>query len=195
MNKRGLILDNIPNLLTVSRIILTFVVMYLIFAGNDIRLIIVIFAIAALTDFFDGRLARRFKWVSEFGRKADMIADRFLWVGTALAFLISAGLNDQLHWYLGFQLLFIMSREVVSAPFALIAFFSGKDITHARYIAKVTTFIQGFALPALIVSVYYPIFMLISVPLSLVCAVTGFMSAIYYMHDIHAPRKKRKSKK
>ncbi len=184
------IFRHIPNVLTISRIILTFVVVYFIFTRRHIVTIIVFFTLAALTDFLDGQLARRFNWTSEFGRQADMIADRFLWIGTALAFFVSYGIFNQLHWWDGIQLLLIMTREVVSAPFALIAFFAGRPIPHARYIAKVTTFLQGFALPALILSTIYPVFLFLSWPISIAIAITGFISAMHYMNDIKVPQKK-----
>lgn len=189
------IFRHIPNLLTISRIILTFVVVFMIFTHRHIIITIIIFVIAAFTDFLDGQLARRFKWTSEFGRQADMIADRFLWVGTAGAFFLSYAMFNQFDWKQALQLLFIMSREIISAPFALISFFSGAAIPHARYIAKVTTFLQGFALPSLILSINYPIFLYLSWPLSIAIAVTGFLSAMYYMNDIKVPNKKTDKKR
>src|SRR3989344_6661514 len=107
------ILKHIPNFLTISRVFLTFVVVYLIFIKANITSIIVIFAIAAITDWLDGQLARKFNWVSEFGRKADIIADRFLWAGTALAFIIAFGLEGKLTPFYGAQILMIMSREII----------------------------------------------------------------------------------
>lgn len=184
------IFRHIPNILTISRFILTFVVIYFIFRQVYVISIIVIFSIAAFTDFLDGLLARRYGWTSEFGRKADMIADRFLWIGTAFAFFVSFDLFNNLGWQHGVQLLFIMTRELIAAPFALIAFFAGKPIPRVRYIAKVTTFLQGFALPALILSTYYPMWSYLSWPLSLAIAVTGFRSAMLYLNDIKVPNKK-----
>ena len=175
---------NIPNALTVLRIILAAIVVYMIFTGEKITYIITIFAIAALTDLFDGRLARRWKQTTELGRKMDMIADRFLWSGTAIAFVIYSGFKGFLLPIHGIQLLMIMSREIISMPFALTAFFTGKPIPNARYIAKVTTFIQGFALPALMLSIYYPAWAYLSIPLSIVIAATGTISAMYYIKDI-----------
>ncbi len=184
ISSHEMFLANIPNFLSISRIILAFVVIYLIFVQASVVKIVSVFAIAALTDFFDGRLARRFKWQSEFGRKADMIADRFLWVGTALAFIIDFGIRGYLNWTPGIQLLFMMSREIISLPFAIIAFFSGNALPNARYIAKVTTFIQGFALPSLILSIEYPAWIYASLPLSLIAGITGFVSAMYYINDV-----------
>jgi len=178
------VLRNLPNILTVSRIIITFVVIYLIFAMYDIKVTIAFFIVGAMTDFFDGYLARKYNWRSEFGRKADMIADRFLWAGTALAFLLAyafAGQLDLMHYL---QIMFIMTREIVTAPFAIAALFSGRPIPKVRTIAKVTTFMQGFALTALILSIYYPMFSYISLPLSLAILVIGFISASNYINDV-----------
>ena len=180
-----LLLMNIPNFFTISRIVLTFVVAYMIFVHESIIMIVIVFSIAALTDFVDGKLARAYKWESEFGRKADIIADRFLWIGTALAFIISYGIYNRLDWHHGVQIMFIMSREILTIPFAIIAFFSGNALPKARYVAKVTTFLQGFALPALILSTTYPVWAYVSWPLSIIVFFTGLKSALYYMNDVN----------
>ena len=189
--KQNIIMQNIPNFLSISRIILAFIVIYLIFTNASLITIVVIFVIAALTDFFDGKLARFYKWESEFGRKTDIIADRFLWVGTALAFLIAFGLEGNLDWFDGIQLLLIMTREIISLPFALIAFFSRKEIPHTRYIGKITTLIQGFAMPSLILSLKYKDWIYLSLPLAVICAIIGFTSAMYYIQDIKKQEEKR----
>src|SRR3989344_4888153 len=189
------ILKHIPNFLTISRVFLTFVVVYLIFIKANITSIIIIFAVAALTDWLDGTLARKFNWVSEFGRKADMIADRFLWVGTAAAFVISFGISGNLRWYQAIQLLFIMSREVITAPFAFVYFMSGKALPHATYIAKATTFLQGFALPSLILSVYYYQWSFLSIPLSIVCVILGSISAMQYIKEVSSTKQTKKKVK
>ncbi len=184
LRKKKSSLSNLPNALTVSRVIITFIVVYMVLSKQNIIATICVFAIGALTDFFDGLIARRYNWVSEFGRKADIIADRLLWTGTALAFFVTYSIAGQLDLAHYLQMMFIMSREIVSAPFAISALISGKQIPHARKIAKATTFIQGFALPALMLSVYYPVFSYVSIPLSFVILVTGLISASYYIKDI-----------
>ncbi|MEK6934140.1 MAG: CDP-alcohol phosphatidyltransferase family protein [Nanoarchaeota archaeon] len=177
------ITKNIPNFLSISRIILAFVVIYLIVTNQSVIEIVFIFSIAAITDFLDGALARKFKLESEFGRRTDVIADRFLWTGTAIAFLVVFGIEGRLHWFDGIQLMLIMTREIICMPFSLIAFFSGKKIPPVRHIAKVTTFLQGFALPALILSIVYPLWIYLSIPLAIACNITGFISAMYYIQD------------
>ena len=175
----------LPTLLNISRVVLTFVVIYMIIVESNVVNIVVVFVIAALTDWFDGKIARKYNLVNEFGRKADVFADRFLWVGTAIAFLVFFGLRERLNYLYGIQLLLIMIREIITAPFAIAAFFSGVLFQHTRYIAKLTTFIQGFALPALLLSVYYHGWSYFSIPLSIVLGVIGFISGLYYIRDVN----------
>lgn len=190
IDKESVILSNIPNFLTIIRFILAFVVISLIVSKEHMVLVVAVFAVAAITDFLDGTLARHFKWTSEFGRKADMVADRFLWAGTALAFLFSYVLSSGLDWRHWIPLVLMMTREIVSAPFALIAFFSGNILPKVRFIAKTTTLLQGFALPSLLLSINYPLFFYVSWPLSIAAAVVGFRSAMYYIHDTRVIAKK-----
>ena len=99
MKKQEKISLNIPTLLNISRIILTFVVIFMIIIDSRVSYIVVVFVIAALTDWFDGRIARRYNLVNDFGKKADMVADRFLWIGTAAAFIFIYGIRGQLEIY------------------------------------------------------------------------------------------------
>src|SRR3989338_2127453 len=79
---------NVPNSLTLLRVILTFATMYCIFAQYSLAVVAILFAIGMVTDFLDGQIARRYKLETEFGRKFDIIADRFLLIGTAFALAI-----------------------------------------------------------------------------------------------------------
>ena len=179
---------NIPNALTILRIILTFVIIAMIFLNFNITQIIIVFVIGALTDLLDGQIARRFHLCTEFGRKADLIADRFLWIGTALSFIIFFSITGKLNILHYIQIVFIMSREIISAPFAIIAFYKKYNLPHAKFIAKVNTFIQGFALPALILSVFYPQWTYLSLPLSVAILVTGTLSAKIYISEYDADK-------
>lgn len=185
--------DNItiPTMLNISRVILAFVVIYMIITNMNVIGIVIVFSIAALTDWFDGAIARKYNLVSDFGRKADMLADRFLWIGTAFAFVVVFGIRGQLEGIHGFQILLIMIREVISAPSAIVAFFSGRGFPHVRYIAKVTTFSQGFAIPALLLSVYYPSWIYFSLPVSIFLGVVGLISGFYYIKDVQDIQEKK----
>lgn len=101
---------NLPNKITISRIILSFVVIIILLfpfdtAGIefpklfvdeaiviDLKYIIagILFIIASLTDFVDGRLARKYNMVTDFGKMLDAIADKIL-VNSVLIILASSG--------------------------------------------------------------------------------------------------------
>lgn len=70
----------LPNILTISRIILTPLIVYLGLT-NHIKILIGIAIVVALTDFFDGYLARKWQITSELGAKLDAISDKVLAIG------------------------------------------------------------------------------------------------------------------
>jgi len=80
---------SIPNLLAVLRLILTPVAMYLILQSPDSRAYAVaatvVFVAAALTDFADGYLARRWRITTTLGAFLDTVADKVLVAGALLA--------------------------------------------------------------------------------------------------------------
>lgn len=80
---------SIPNLLAILRLVLTVVVIGMILAspGNRAMAIAatVVFVIAALTDFADGYLARRWKIATTLGAFLDTVADKILVAGALLA--------------------------------------------------------------------------------------------------------------
>jgi len=178
-------LFNIPTFLNALRIVLALVVIYMIITNKSIISIVIVFVIAALTDWFDGRIARKFKLVNPFGAKADMLADRILWVSVAVCMLIVFGLRGKLDISHAIQLAFIMVREILTAPVTLSYFVFGEKIfPNARYIAKITTFLQGFAFPSLMLSLYYPFWNYVSWPFSIVTLITGMISSAFYIRDL-----------
>jgi len=86
---------NIANQVTLSRIALSFICMWLIVKDNLVAMIIsfIIFIIAALTDYWDGYLARKYNLISDWGKLWDPIADKVLILGVFLAFLALGVVN------------------------------------------------------------------------------------------------------
>jgi len=82
---------NVPNLLAYIRIAMTPIVMAVVFYAEDIRygygLAAALFAIAALTDFADGYLARRWEITTTLGAFLDSVADKILVTGSLLALI------------------------------------------------------------------------------------------------------------
>ena len=82
----------LPNLLTISRVPLMFAVVGLMYADFNLSATIAfwLYIAAALTDWFDGMLARRANQVSAFGRFMDAVIDKVLVLGLMVA-LINGG--------------------------------------------------------------------------------------------------------
>lgn len=80
---------NLPNKLTISRMVLTVVFLLFLFAHGVIYKILAFFTflIAALTDFLDGHIAKKYNLVSDFGKLMDPIADKVLTISAFLAFV------------------------------------------------------------------------------------------------------------
>ena len=68
---------NLPNLLTIIRIVLVPVFLFLTLT-NSLYIAAVVFAVAGLTDLVDGIIARRLKTVTKFGADLDPVADKLL---------------------------------------------------------------------------------------------------------------------
>lgn len=71
-------LKNIPNILSVIRILLVFVFLFVFFALDNTYLALLIFLIAGATDIVDGYLARRNNWITNLGKILDPFADKFM---------------------------------------------------------------------------------------------------------------------
>jgi len=79
---------DLPNVLTVARLLLVAPLVYLLLSGHyDIALVLAV--AAGLSDWVDGALARRFNWQSRFGGVLDPLADKTLMIAVyaALAWL------------------------------------------------------------------------------------------------------------
>jgi CDP-diacylglycerol--glycerol-3-phosphate 3-phosphatidyltransferase len=80
----------IPNIITVGRVAMAPAVFFLAIAdGFGPRLLaFLLFTIAALSDLWDGHLARKHGWISDFGKLMDPLADKLLTVATFVPFFI-----------------------------------------------------------------------------------------------------------
>jgi CDP-diacylglycerol--glycerol-3-phosphate 3-phosphatidyltransferase len=99
---------NLPNLITVSRLVITAGVFVCLECVDDpvhpdatlVWTAFVLFLIAAITDFLDGWLARRWQMVTAFGRVADPFADKVLIAGSLVTLLqFPAALRTLTTWY------------------------------------------------------------------------------------------------
>ncbi len=126
---------NIPNLLTIIRILLTPVFVILMLQGRCFFALL-IFTIAGLTDALDGLMARLFNQNTPIGKVLDPIADKAL---LSTAYIITAYLHIIPSWLS----VVVISRDIIILAGVLILFIfrSGVDIKPTP-LSKWTTFIQ-----------------------------------------------------
>ena len=129
---------NLPNKLTVLRVIMIpFFVVFMLFnitGAADKWIALVIFCVASLTDMLDGKIARKYNLVTNFGKFMDPLADKLL-VSTAMICLVSL---DQLNVIV---VLIIIAREFIISGFRQVAADSGIVIA-ASYWGKFKTVSQ-----------------------------------------------------
>ena len=126
---------NLPNKLTILRtVMIPFFILFLYtdwFHGYDKIIAAVIFIAASLTDMLDGKIARKYNLVTNFGKFMDPLADKLL-VCSALIALVD--LNKIAAWIV----IIIIAREFIISGFRLIAAENGVVIA-ANYWGKFKT--------------------------------------------------------
>lgn len=136
---------NLPNKLTVFRVLLIpFFILFLLvpLTPYDKWIALAIFILASLTDMLDGKIARKYNLVTDFGKFMDPLADKML-VCSALICLIELGKIPS--W----MVIVIIAREFIISGFRLVAADNGVVIA-ASYWGKFKTTFQMIAVCLLI---------------------------------------------
>lgn len=131
---------NLPNKLTVFRIILIPVFMVLLLNFKLYTVAGIVFVIASLTDLADGKIARKYGLVTNFGKFADPLADKLL-VSAALIGLCVLGMLGTSPVLGAWAAFIIIAREFVVTGIRLIAAADGKVIA-AGMSGKIKTTVQ-----------------------------------------------------
>ena len=127
---------NMPNKLTLLRVVLAPVFMVFFIADNFWMKVIALalFTVAALTDLADGYYARKFGIITGFGKFMDPLADKIL-VSSALISFIA------LHYVSPLPVMLIIGREFIITGLRLLAAYRGVVISPSWW-AKIKTFLQ-----------------------------------------------------
>lgn len=128
----------LPNQLTTLRIILTPVFLYLFLSGDEtlIQISFGVYIVAAFTDWYDGWLARKFNYITSWGKFLDPLADKIL---TSAAFFAFVFLDILDLW----MVIIIVLRDFTITSLRLYADYKNKNFVTSRS-AKIKTFIQMF---------------------------------------------------
>ena len=138
---------NLPNKLSVLRLCMVpvFVVIMMIWDtwwANGIGL--ALFVIASLTDMLDGKIARKYGLVTDFGKFLDPLADKFMVIGAMLVILYRT-MQTAPEW---FQILFMVSvmlvifRELAVTSIRLVVSGSSGIVVAANMLGKIKTCMQ-----------------------------------------------------
>ena len=115
---------NLPNKLTVLRIILVpFYIFFLLMPviPHHYLIALIIFGIASYTDHLDGKIARKYNMITDFGKFADPLADKIM-ILAALACFVQLGFTNAV------VLTVIVSREFMVTAMRLVASSKGKVV-------------------------------------------------------------------
>ncbi len=148
---------NLPNRLTISRIIMipVFVLFFYLHFTAHYFVAWAVFALACITDLLDGMIARKYNIVTNFGKFLDPVADKVLVLSSFVVLLTKpeifcANLSDWAIIIAGCGVAIILAREIIVSGFRMVAANSGLVIA-ADKVGKYKTFTQDISIGLLLV--------------------------------------------
>lgn len=147
---------NLPNLVTLARVPMVFLIMVLIWLPERgmASIALVLYILAGVSDWLDGYLARRYQLVSTFGKFMDSLTDKIFVLGTLVALI---GMSDSpMPGWTCFLIVIILAREFMVTGLRMIAMSKGVVLAAERA-GKVKMVLQlvstGFFVLALVVRI------------------------------------------
>ena len=116
----GVNIANIPNIITLARIILVPIVVWAI-ASNQMEIAFAVFIVAGVSDAVDGFLAKRFNMTSELGALLDPLADKALLVSIYIALGIWGAIP---RWIV----ILVVSRDIMIVSAVIVSWLFGKPV-------------------------------------------------------------------
>lgn len=168
---------NLPNKLTISRMVMipVFILFfYLNFTGHYF-VALAVFLVASLTDLLDGKIARKYKLVTNLGKFLDPIADKVLVLSALVVFLtvpylFTAYLGSWALIVAGCGVAVILAREIIVSGFRMVAADAGVVIA-ADMVGKYKTVMQDIAVVVMIIGAgFYELLPLVGGDAFEVCA-------------------------
>ena len=150
---------NLPNKLTVLRMIMVPIFLVILVAPLPIPeaavriAAAVIFALTSLTDMLDGKIARKYNLVTDFGKLMDPLADKFLVIGAMLGILVRFDyLKDVFFWAVAI----VVFRELAVTAIRGIAAQKKGLVVAASWLGKVKTTTQMICILAILLETLIP---------------------------------------
>lgn len=138
---------NLPNKLTVLRILLVPVILVFTILPYSIwanLVALAVFALASLTDLLDGKIARKYNLITDFGKFLDPLADKFMVIAAVFG-LVCRGFRERdewMFWVFMAMLIVTIFRELAVASIRLVASTTGGVVVPANMLGKIKTVTQ-----------------------------------------------------
>ena len=156
---------NLPNSLSLLRVLLVPAFVLTLVFMRDIKIwgyIVpaVIFVVTALTDMLDGKIARKYNLVTDFGKFIDPLADKFMVIGSQIAIMAYLFLKGELTEALVFMavVLVILLRELGVTSLRLVVAGKSGIVVAASMLGKLKTVSQMVGTVAIILEPIIPFF-------------------------------------
>lgn len=178
---------NLPNKLTILRMCLVPIVMVFILypslTGNNPLLYgiipTILFILTAITDFIDGKIARKHNLITDFGKFMDPVADKFMVIGTLVSITVA---NDVLRPYMVWVSIIVIFRELAVTSIRLVV--SGEGIVvPANWLGKCKTMTQSISIAIFLVEhIFWDAYILSYIGM-LATAILTLWSGIAYLKE------------
>ena len=182
---------NVPNTLSLVRALLVpvFVATLLFMRQIPVWCCVVptiVYALTGLTDMLDGKIARKYNLVTDFGKFIDPLADKFMVIGSAIAILVWMMLNGEttLALYFVWVVLIILLRELGVTSLRLVVAGKSGIVVAASMLGKIKTVSQMAGTVVILMEPVIPFFNenhILSYACMLVMAFTTVFSGLDYL--------------
>ncbi len=177
---------NIPNILSIVRVILVpvFVILLVLMRNIEVWGLIVpafIFALTAFTDMLDGKIARKYNLVTDFGKFIDPLADKFMIIGSQIAILAHLFLIGESTEAIIFMavVLIILFRELGVTSLRLVVAGNSGIVVAASMLGKVKTVSQMFGTVVIILEpLVFPFFAQTHIAAYICMAIMSFTTIV-----------------
>ncbi len=169
----------IPNILTISRLVVTPFVIYL-GLKNEITLLIILAIFVALTDYFDGKLARYWQVSSEFGAKLDAIGDKALAIGLLVILVV----DNHMFFY-------VLVLESIISLFNIYVFMR-QHVIESLLVGKIKTWVIFITI---ILGLFNLVFVNLKIFVNIFVILTVILQFISLFNYIGAYNKRKREKK
>ena len=170
---------NVPNILTIIRFLLIPFIIFYIFTGNYI-LAFVFFTISGLTDIADGFIARKFNFVSNFGKLMDPLADKL----TQITTLGSLAITDIIPIWI---LIIVLLKEFIMICGA--SFLYGKDVVvYSKWYGKLATVLFYIAIVSSLIAKQFNLegfWQDLDLDLYSLALIATILSLLMYIRDVY----------